>query len=46
MQITLMTCMIYYGKIKKKNMKDLAMITFAVAILVIAFRLVNEYNND
>jgi len=27
-------------------MKDLAMITFAVAILVIAFRLVNEYNND
>jgi len=27
-------------------MKDLAMITFAVAVLVIAFRLVNEYNND
>jgi len=27
-------------------MKELAMITFAVAILVIAFRLVNEYNND
>jgi hypothetical protein len=38
--------MMNFGKIKKKNMKDLAMITFAVAVLVIAFRLVNEYNND
>lgn len=47
MQITLMKFfMMNFGKIKKKNMRELAMILFAVAILVIAFRLVNKYNND
>jgi hypothetical protein len=35
-----------FGKIKKKNMKDLAIMVFAVGIVLIAFRLINKYNND
>ena len=48
MQITLMKyLMMNIGKIKKKkNMRELAMITFAVGIILIAFRLISKYNND
>jgi len=33
-------------KIKKKNMRELAIIIFAVGMVLIAFRLINKYNND